>query len=216
MADPIEVRLVTSSSAPSGTGSLSYRGQYQIVVQNLAFEKQVAVRGTRPGTELWIDHPCAFQESLPDGRELWSVQTGDELVAFAANFMVRGDTFWDNNGGGDYHQPQVFDEFDALLGRVPAAVVGRFEFVSTTHLEIFAAVKNLAFEKQVGIAVTTNAWATSSLVFGEFDHSLKSGNEVWRIEAEVGSARPVEFALFYRVDGQEFWDNNFSRNYRVR
>src|SRR3954462_11287381 len=90
MANPVEVRLVTSSSFPSGTGSFSYRGEFQLVVQNLAFEKRVAVRGSRGGGSPWTDHFASFQESLPDGRELWKVQTGDELLEFAANYTVHG------------------------------------------------------------------------------------------------------------------------------
>jgi hypothetical protein len=38
---------------------------------------------------------------------------------------------------------------------------------------------------------------------------LKSGNEVWTVSAPVGAAKRVDFAIFYRVNGQEFWANNF-------
>ena len=213
MAHPIETRLVTSSSSPSGTGSLNYTGEYQLVVQNLAFQKKVAVRGVKPGSQTWTDHLCSYQESLPDGREIWALKTSDELVAFAASFTVSGKQYWDNNGGQDYHQPQVIDEFDALLGRVPAIACGMFGFTDSTHLRVLAAVKNLAFFKQVGFVFSTNHWASSAVAFGDYDHPLKSGNEVWEITANVGFARPVEFALFYRVNGQEYWDNNFERNY---
>jgi hypothetical protein len=51
MSNPVEVRLVTSSSFPSGTGSFNYRGEFALVVQNLAFEKRVAVRGSKPCTD---------------------------------------------------------------------------------------------------------------------------------------------------------------------
>jgi hypothetical protein len=44
---------------------------------------------------------------------------------------------------------------------------------------------------------------------------MTSGVEVWAIDASVGAAAVVAFALFYGVLGQEFWDNNFSRNYTV-
>jgi Carbohydrate/starch-binding module (family 21) len=215
MPDPIEVRLVTSNSFPSGTGSFNYSGSYQLIVQNLAFQKQVAVRGTRAGSQVWTDHFASFQDSLPDGREVWRLTTSDELVAFAANYTVRGVTFWDNNGGANYTQPQVFDDFDALLGRVPAVVAGQLGFSDATHINVIAAVKNIAFAKQVGIVFTTDHWKNTSVAMGTFDRTLISGNEVWNITATVGAARPVEFALFYRVNGQEFWDNNLSRNYTL-
>src|SRR3954464_4962127 len=149
MSNPVEVRLVTSSSFPSGTGSFNYRGEFELVVQNLAFQKQVAVRGSRPGSSVWTDHFASFQEALPDGRELWKLTTADELLEFAANYSVLGSTFWDNNAGANYKQPQVFDEFDAELGQAPAVVAAQFGFSDATHIRVLVALKNLAFAKQV-------------------------------------------------------------------
>lgn len=215
MSDPVEVRLVTSSSFPSGTGSFNYEGEYQIVVQNTAFEKDVAIHGTTGSGAPFSDRVATFQESLPDGRELWKLSTGDQLLEFVAKYSVLGMTFWDNNGGANYTQPPVFDEFDALLGRVPEVVQGTAGFSDATDITVLSAVKNLAFVKEVGVVFTTNDWASSSVALGHFDHTLKSGHEVWKIEAPVGGANHVDYAIFYRANGQEFWDNNFWRNYTL-
>ena len=215
MSNPIELRLVTSSSAPSGTGSFNYHGEYEIVVQDLAFQKNVGIRGATGSGSTFIDHPATFQESLPDGRELWKLTTNDELLNFVARYEVLGTTFWDNNGGMNYQQPPVFDEFDALLGNVPEVVLGSAGFSDATDISVLVAVKNVSFVKQVGIVFTTDGWVSSGVAFGNFDHVLKSGDEVWKVIAGVGSATRVDFAIFYRVNGQEFWDNNFWRNYAV-
>jgi len=215
MSDPVELRLVTSSSSPSGTGSFNYSGEYFMVVQNIAFEKQVAIHGRTTGSSTFADRGAVFQESLSDGRELWKLTTGDEMVEFVAKYGVSGTTFFDSNGGANYKQPQVFDEFDALLGHVPQVVHGTSGFSDLTHIGVTAALKNLAFAKQVGIVFTTNNWAASGVAFGGFSHMLKSGNEVWTVSAPVGAAKRVDFAIFYRVNGQEFWDNNFWRNYTL-
>ncbi len=215
MPDPVELRLITSSSFPSGTGSFNYRGEYQIVVQNLAVQKEVAIRGRAGSAASFSDRLASFQESLPDGRELWKLTTGDELLEFVAKYGVLGTTFWDNNAGANYSQPPVFDDFDASLGRVPQVVLGAADFSDATHIHVSAAVKNVAFAKQIGIVYTENSWINSSVASGQFDHTLKSGNEVWTIDAPVGTTNHVEFAIFYRVGGQEFWDNNFWRNYHL-
>jgi hypothetical protein len=215
MSDPVELRLATSSSAPSGTGSFSYHGEYQVVVQNLAFEKNVAIHGTTGSGAPFKDRPATFQRSLADGRELWSVSTGDELLEFVAKYGALGTTFWDNNAGANYTQPQVFDEFDASLGRVPQIVQGSAGFANLTHVNVLAAVRNIAFVKQVGAVFSTDQWASSGVALGNFDHQLKSGAEVWRIDMSVGNATRVDYALFYRVSGQEFWDNNFWQNYTL-
>ena len=215
MPNPVELRLATSSSSPSGTGSFDYRGEYQIVVENLAYQKQIAIHGTTGSGAPFVDRTASFQESLPGGLELWRAVTADQLLEFAVEYGVNGATFWDNNGGGNYLQPPVFDEFDALLGREPEIVQGSAGFSDATHVRVLAAVKNLAFAKQVGMVFTTDGWATANVATGNFDHTLKSGNEVWAIQAPVGAATRVEYALFYRVSGQEFWDNNFWRNYAL-
>jgi hypothetical protein len=215
MSDPVELRLATSTSSPSGTGSFTYRGEFQIVVENLAFQKEVAIRGRTGSGASFTDRAATFQESLPDGRELWKLATGDEVLEFVAKYAVLGTTFWDNNAGTNYTQPPVFDEFDALVGRVPQVALGSAGFSDATHISVLAAVRNSGFVKQVGIVFTTNGWLSSGVAFGHFDHTLKSGDEVWRVEAPVGGTNRVDYAIFYRVNGQEFWDNNFWRNYAL-
>jgi hypothetical protein len=64
-------------------------------------------------------------------------------------------------------------------------VLGTSGFSDATHISVLAAVRNLAFVKQVGIVFTTNNWVNSGVAFGNFDHTLKSGNEVWKVEAVV-------------------------------
>ena len=55
----------------------------------------------------------------------------------------------------------------------------------------------------------------AGVALGGFSRMLKSGDEAWSINAPVGTAKRVDFAIFYRVSGQEFWDNNFGRNYTL-
>ena len=81
------------------------------------------------------------------------------------------------------------------------------------HVDV--GVKNLAYNKVVGIFFTTDNWATVQTALGSYSSTMKSGLEVWQIAVPVGSATEVKFAIFYRVAGNEYWDNNFRRNYRV-
>jgi tetratricopeptide (TPR) repeat protein len=86
--------------------------------------------------------------------------------------------------------------------------------VPTLHVEI--AVQNLAFDKVVGIVFTTDNWTTAQTACGTYSSSEMNGLiEVWKVEATVGSATEVKFAVFHRAAGSENWDNNFGRNYRV-
>ena len=44
---------------------------------------------------------------------------------------------------------------------------------------------------------------------------MKSGIEAWHLTVSLGAATEARFAIFYRVAGTEFWDNNFWRDYRI-
>jgi hypothetical protein len=213
MSNPVEFRLALASSYPSGTGSYDFNGSFQIVVQNLAYAKQVSIWARSAGTT-WKDIPASFVESLPDNRELWRAPAEDGDYPFVAKYSVNGVTYWDSNDGANYKFPFAADEFSAMTGRSYPIIMGSAS-ISAGDLTICAGVQNLAYTKVVGAVYTTDGWATTHTAYGSFYWVMSSGLEVWRIIAPVGSAPEVHFALLYRVGGAEFWDNNFWRNYTV-
>ena len=85
----------------------------------------------------------------------------------------------------------------------------------SNNLHIDLGIQNLDFAKVVGIVFTPNNWITVQTAFAHWDHNMPSGLEVWVVDAPVGSATQIQFAAFYRVLGNEFWDNNFTRNYTL-
>ncbi len=212
MNAPVEFALAISNSFPTGTGSYSYNGSFKIVVQNLAYEKQVSIRAQKSAG--WQDVSASYLQSLPRNLELWSAPASNDEGEFVAKYVVNGITYWDNNGGMNYKFPQAFDEFVALSGSNYKVVLGNASLAAST-LNVSAAVQNLAYSKVVGIVFTTDNWATVKTAYGTYNFTMKSGLEVWKITAPVSVATEVKFAIFYQVAGSEYWDNNFSRNYRV-
>jgi maltose 6'-phosphate phosphatase len=79
-------------------------------------------------------------------------------------------------------------------------------------------VENIAFDKLVEVhwAGEDKVWHT---LRAEYHSSDGTNREVWRAQATFdtsdGASLPgdVEFALRYRVLGEDYWDNNESRNY---
>jgi len=212
MGAPVEFGLATSNSFPSGTGSYSYDGSFQVVVQNLAYEKQVSI-WAQVGT-VWQDIFAVYTQSLPGDLELWKALANNSEGEFVTKYTVNGVTHWDNNGWKNYRFPQVFDDFAVIAGRNYKVVLGTASLAAgAIHVSI--GVQNLAYEKVVGIVYTTDNWATVQIVYAHYSFTMKSGLEVWQLTAPVGAATDVELALFYRVLGAEYWDNNFWRNYRV-
>jgi hypothetical protein len=212
MNAPVEFRIALSNSYPSGTGSYNYTGSFQIVVQNMAYEKHVSVWARKGAT--WQDIPAQYTQPLPGGLELWSAPASDSEEQFDVKYSVNGRTYWDNNGGKNYTFPRAYDEFEALTGIHYPIVLGSAT-MAPGNLHVSAAVQNLSYQKTVGIVYTTNNWITTRIAYLHYNRTMSSGLEVWTVDVPVGPAAAVEFALFYRVNSIEYWDNNFWRNYTV-
>ena len=82
------------------------------------------------------------------------------------------------------------------------------------------AVKNMAFEKEVKVRYTLNKWGSFQDIWAyylAFSRSKDIDKFCFRLvlpfDLEVG--RQIEFAIRYRVDDKEFWDNNFGKNYVI-
>lgn len=79
-------------------------------------------------------------------------------------------------------------------------------------------VENLAFDKLVEVhwAGEDQSWST---LRAEYEGADGPNREIWRAQAifhpmpDAPLPGDIEFALHYRVDGKDYWDNNAERNY---
>lgn len=120
MNTPVEFGLAIINSHPSGTGSFVYEGSFKIVVQNLAFNKQVSI-WAQVGA-VWKDIFASFAHVLPGNVELWIVPASNNEGQFVAKYTVNGTTHWDNNNGTNYKFPRVVD--------VPVGSVTQIQFAA--------------------------------------------------------------------------------------
>lgn len=79
-------------------------------------------------------------------------------------------------------------------------------------------VKNIAFAKEVTARYTVDGWQNYRDVWADYVPKSSDGETDrfrFRIsipqDVEVGGK--LEFAIRYRTAGEEYWDNNFHRNY---
>lgn len=84
-------------------------------------------------------------------------------------------------------------------------------------------VKNLAFDKEVVIRVSTDSWTTHEDVHCSFvdqpvhQQMLTNLYDTFRFSLTLpAKSNVIEFCVRYRTNGSEFWDNNSSKNYIVR
>ena len=194
----------------------------QIVVENLAYEKQVEWIYNADNTG-WASVPAAYVKSLGDNMELWEATTNGPIafdgIQFAVLYSVNGQDYWDNNGGEDYYVTSsgfaLADDVQLSLNHAAWTFVTatqRYAFFGTVNL------RNLAYEKFVTIVYTLDNWASVQTASASYDFGNGGEYEVWRfsIDLPYGTPpQPIDFVIAYEVDGAICWDNNFGSNYHV-
>jgi hypothetical protein len=222
--DAVALLRAEAGSSPSGTGSFSFFANFSILVENLAFAKEVQILAREKDSGSWTFFPAAYSSSVPENGEIWTAHLGDPPVdQFVVQYQVLGATFWDNNSGFNYVLDAVAaEEIDGIGTALLTSNVQSvgFDLDAGGNLAIDILVTNLAYVKQVAVVYTTDNWATFHNVFGAWQQSYppfglahQINAELWTVSASVGAGKHGQFAVFYDVSGSRFWDNNFGRNY---
>ena len=150
---------------------------------------------------------------------------------FVLKYSVNGQVYWDNNNGKNYSisNPLVTDGMFMQDGLNISADTYHTNFTAATTngiLRVFADVRNISYAKEVTLVYTTNNWQTVSYSnlnyantygFGGSNYSLNPSSknfEKWSVMVTLPSAATaVTYAIRYRVNGLEYWDNNYGKNY---
>lgn len=77
-------------------------------------------------------------------------------------------------------------------------------------------VRNIAYDKHVVVRYSQDTWTSSNDQQAVYKHS--NGNcdfFQFQLPFDISASLNLEFAVCYRVAGEEFWDNNEGRNYKV-
>lgn len=80
-------------------------------------------------------------------------------------------------------------------------------------------VLDISFSKTLFVRVTTDDWRTYQDAEAKFIDSTEAGHGSCQFCAIIRvprEAQRIDFAICYRVDGKEYWDNCSKTNYRVR
>lgn len=82
-------------------------------------------------------------------------------------------------------------------------------------------VKNLSYEKAVKVRITFDTWKSHTDFECQYVKDTYLGSE-WdtflfevNLPARVELHEHIEFAVFYMVDGNTFWDSNQGQNYKI-
>ncbi len=222
-------------------GFNTWTRKFTVRVTNLAYDKKVSIYHEKvDGT--WEEIPLSYDFSLDDQNEIWigeyryTAGTKDKIYdnEFVVKYDVEGSTYWDNNNGNNYSieekevgsffaQPSlnisVDSDYDSLY-----PVYGS----TSNKFSVVVDVRNIASEKEVKVAYSADGWQTTQYLplsftprwYSGYQYVLLSPNQ-FNVERWTGSVmldpsvNSIEYAVVYKVDGQEYWDNNSGRNYTV-
>lgn len=153
---------------------------------------------------------------------------------FAIKYVVDGQVNWDNNNGINYSiaNPVATDGMFLQDGLHVSADTYHSSFSTVANgnrVQIFADLRNLAFAKEVTLIYTTNNWVTvknapfsfaNTYAYGGSNYSVYpnvKNFEKWMVNITPNIATVgVKYAIRYKVNGVEYWDNNYGRNYLIK
>lgn len=210
---PVGLRMMYCDSYSTGIGKHGFKGNYEIITKNWGDEKEVSVWVEKDG--VWEERAAEFSDSMPENTEKWIAPVNQGDHEFVVKYKVNGLTFWDNNDGKNYKIPEIQNKAAVITGREFPILLGSSTLVKN-KLKVHIAVQDLAFQKVIGIIYSTDNWISCHKALAHYSWSMISGTEIWLINQNLGGVSKVDFALFYQVNGCEYWDNNFGRNYSVK
>ncbi len=233
-----EVSLVKAFNSYSFyRGYNTWRREFTVRVANLGFEKNVSIYHEKvDGT--WEEVPLTYSLTLDNQNEIWSgkyeytATTGNKIYdnEFVVKYDVNGKTYWDNNQGSNYviEEKEIGSLFAQQDLNVNVDFSSLYPYNNEKSFNVVVDVRNISPSKQVEVVYTTDGWQTKRYLplnftpryYSGYQYVLISPNQ-FNIERWTGSAivdasiDNIEYAVVYKVNGQEYWDNNYGKNYSV-
>lgn len=228
-----------SSSAYVYHGMESRKRNFYVEVANIDFNKKVSIwHKMSDGT--WKDLPLQFLASSVPGEEIWflsydySTMSANPALSneFVVKYTVKNQTYWDNNNGKNYKIAAADGMF--LRSDLNVSVDVHASYFSyypnsnplTANFGIVADLRNIAYSKEAWVIYTTDGWKTNKQFKLNFQKYYVIGNGVslvnpnqfgierWAAYIPINpTIKKLEYAVVYKVNGKEFWDNNYGRNY---
>ena len=236
------VNLVKAwTSYSSYRGYQGYTRKFTVKVANLAYDKNVSIYHEKVDGD-WDEIPLEYSQSIDEGQyEIWTTEYNlggygiNSVYAdeFVVKYEVNGVTYWDNNNDVNYSMSRnegFFFANPSLNVSVDTDFVGLYydSFNDENRLNITVDVRNLAPNKEVGIVYSSDGWQTQEYLSLTYRQAWTSGPlyyipspnnfsvERWQGYTGLGkSVDELEYAVVYRVNGNEYWDNNYGKNYTV-
>ena len=204
-----KVSLYSSSVTFSRTGANSY--EVFIQTKDNAANQQVFVHYFYTDIIGWCDTQAEYVTTLNDGSKIWKANFTSLRTQYAIKLVADGREYWDNNNGKDYNGTET-------IGVAPIAPQRNASgFRNDFYFGVNAVLQNYAYHKDVFVRYTNDGWKSFRDVPMSYNNTRDDGTELWYtvITQPYGDwlIDEFEYAICYRVNGNEYWANNFGANY---
>ncbi len=192
-------------------GYYKYNYQYTVYIQidaGSAANKAVYVHHSVYVGD-WEDTPATYVKKLDDNTELWKATVyGENTSQYAIKYVGDGQTYWDNNNGKNYTTSDI-------LGQVNVKA-NRLSHQTPAYYSIQTTVRNLDYTKIVRVRYTLDNWNTyqdADLSYQYSDNGTDTEKWLVTLNLDEDVMDSFHYCIYYQVNGQTYWDNNFGENY---
>ena len=211
-APKASVSLYFCSPYFSKYGSTNY--EVYIQTKNTSADPKVYVHYNYLDGKAWQDSEAVYFTTLSDGSIIWKAGFSSYNTKYCIKLVNNGKTYWDNNGGKDY-------SYGTTIGSAP--IVSKklsYAYSSWNGFQVDAVLQNYAYHKNVFVRYTTNGWKSYHDVAMHYSETNADKTETWTTNLPLSfsysnnfNTEDFEYAICYRVNGREYWANNFGENY---
>lgn len=183
--------------------------QYNVYIQvntNSAKNKEVYVH--HKSSNGWVDTKASYLTRLDDNTEIWQAHICDVCTdEYVIKYIGDGVTYWDNNNGKNYGMSDISGSSNVKAMRY-------FSYQPYSYIKV--SVQNLGYDKTVKVRYTLDNWNTYQDADLSYISSTSGTNEeIWFVDLGLDSndSDSFHYCIYYEVNGQTYWDNNFGENY---
>lgn len=204
-----KVSLYSSSVTFSKYGASTY--EIFVQTKDNAADQKVYVHYNYLDGYDWRDAEATYTTTLSDGSKIWKAVFSSYNTKYAIKYVADGNTYWDNNNGNDYDGSNI-------IGSAPVASqrLG-YQYTPFNGYKVNAVLQNYAYNKEVFVRYTTDGWNFFKDQQLGYSTTNADGTETWTTTLNEDLSglgiNDFQYAICYKVNGNEYWANNFGANY---
>lgn len=183
-----------------------YAGLYQdciyFKVKNLAYSKDVTAHYHYEFNNEWKTQKAEYVASLDSNYDIFRIAlTSNQMDGYYVTYTANGETY------------TLYPAHD-ILGDAKVKALRTSTYLDPKSFEVSAAIRESGDLK---VVYTTDNWKTIKEQNLSYKSDYDNGTRKYSTILNLGNSSDVfnsfQYSICFTIDGQEYWDNNFGKNY---